>query len=209
MSETGPVSQKRSPPAAMRNAGPITDVLARVFSRLKDGSTVLEVAAGSGYHAAFFAQEMPQLNWQPSDPSAEARDSAAAHVKDSNLDNLKMPLPLDVRTKIWPIVSADAILCINMIHISPWEATLGLFNGAQHVLQAGAPLVTYGPYSVDGDFIAESNIAFSQSLKQRNASWGLRNVKDVAAAAFDNGFLQEKTVQMPSNNLILVFKRAP
>ena len=95
-----------------------------------------------------------------------------------------------------------------MIHISPWEATLGLFNGAQRVLPAGAPLVTYGPYSVDGDFIAESNIAFSQSLKQRNASWGLRNVKDVAAAAFDNGFRQEKTVQMPSNNLILVFKRA-
>jgi cyclopropane fatty-acyl-phospholipid synthase-like methyltransferase len=192
----------------MRNAGPITDVLGRVFSRLKDGSTALEIAAGSGYHAAIFAQEMPQLNWQPSDPSAKARDSAAAHVKDSNLDNLKMPLALDVRTKIWPVVSADAILCINMIHISPWEATLGLFNGAQRVLPAGAPLVTYGPYSVDGDFIAESNIAFSQSLKQRNASWGLRNVKDVAAAAFDNGFRQEKTVQMPSNNLILVFKRA-
>jgi len=207
MSEARPTPQKRSPPAAMRNARPITDVLARVFSQLKDGSSVLEIAAGSGYHAATFAQAMPHLIWQPSDPSAEAFDSITAHVKDLNLDNLKSPLELDVCAKTWPVASANAILCINMIHISPWEATLGLFDGAARVLPIGAPLVTYGPYSIEGDFIAESNVAFDQSLKERNASWGIRDVKDIAATALDRGFRLEETISMPANNMTLVFNK--
>lgn len=207
MSETGHSSQKRSPPAATRNARPITDVLTRVFSTLKGGSAVLEIAAGSGYHAAAFAQALPQLTWQPSDPSAEARESIAAHVQDLNLPNLKSPLALDVCATKWPVDTADAVLCINMIHISPWEATLGLFAGAKRILPKGAPIVTYGPYSIDGDFIAESNVAFDQSLKDRNASWGIRDVKDVAAAALKNEIELEDKISMPANNFMLVFRK--
>lgn len=208
MSETGPKPQKRSPPAAVRNAGPITEVLTRVFSKqLRDSGTVLEIAAGSGHHAATFAQAMPQFIWQPSDPSAEARDSISAHVEDLGLSNLKPPLDLDVCASIWPVTTVNAILCINMIHISPWEATLGLFSGAERALPSAAPLVAYGPYSVDGDFIAESNVAFDQSLKARNPAWGIRDVKDVAAAAQEKGFWLEETVTMPANNLMLVFKK--
>jgi hypothetical protein len=207
MSETEPMPQKRSPPAAVRNAGPITEVLARVFSnQLRDGDTILEIAAGSGHHAATFAQAMRQFIWQPSDPSAEARDSITAHVEDLGLSNLKPPLELDVCASNWPVTSVNAILCINMIHISPWEATLGLFGGAERTLPSAAPLVTYGPYSVDGDFIADSNIAFDESLKSRNPAWGIRDVKDVAAVAQEKGFRHEDTFTMPANNLMLVFK---
>lgn len=208
MAADAPESPKRAPPAAVRNAEPITEVLTRVFTnRLAEGETVLEIAAGSGYHAASFAKAMPQFNWQPTDPSAEARVSIAAYASEPGLPNLKTPLELDVRTHPWPIATIGAVLCINMIHISPWEATLALFKGAGERLAAGKPLVTYGPYSLDGDFIAESNIAFDQSLKARDPSWGIRDVRDVAKAAAEQGFSHDETVTMPANNMMLVFSK--
>jgi len=199
-------SEKRAPPAAVRNAEPIIEVLSRVLSgRVDDGGLVLEVASGSGYHAAALAKGLPQFRWQPSDPSDEARRSIAAYVAEEKLQNLLPPLELDASTAAWPVMTADAMLCVNMIHISPWAATLGLFKGAGKLLKSGAPLVTYGPYSVDGDFIAESNIAFDQSLKTRNPDWGIRDVEDLKKVAEDNGFRHEEIIPMPANNHVLVF----
>ena len=196
-----------APPAAVRNADPITDVLARALApvRAKHG-LVLEIAAGSGYHAAHFARAFPELIWQPSDPDPQQRASIAAHVAATGLANLRAPLALDVRAP-WPIGQADAVICINMIHISPWAATLALFKGAAAVLPQEGVLVTYGPYSISGDFMADSNVAFDQSLKARNPEWGIRDVVDVSRIAEDNGFALMETVRMPANNLTLVFRR--
>ncbi len=209
MAGTTPIPKKQAPPAAVRNAGPILTVLKRVFAaHLAEGDTVVEIAAGSGYHAAIFARAMPQFIWQPTDQDAEARDSITAHATAENLDNLLQPLELDASAAVWSVTAASAILCVNMIHISPWEATLGLFAGATRCLPSGGPLVIYGPYSLDGYCIADSNIAFDQSLKARNAAWGIRDVTDIAAVAAERGFRHEEIISMPANNMMLVFRRA-
>jgi Protein of unknown function (DUF938) len=195
-----------APPAAVRNAGPILAVLQRVFAPPAfTGKRVLEIAAGSGYHSAAFARAFPALTWQPTDADATARASIAAYVTDAALPNLCPPLALDVLEERWPIAMADAVLCINMIHISPWEATTALFRGARTM--KAELIVTYGPYSIDGDFLAESNVAFDQSLRLRNAAWGLRDVKDVTRVAAEHGFRHDELHRMPANNLMLVFRR--
>ncbi len=196
------------PPASERNAGPIRDQLARILApvRTRKG-LVLEIAAGSGYHAAVFAAAFPELTWQPSDPDAGARANIAAHRAAAALANLREPLALDVEAP-WPALRADAILCVNMIHISPWSATRALFAGAAKVLGPEGLVVTYGPYSIDGDFLAPSNLDFDASLKSRNPAWGIRDVSDVALVAADNGFALRETIRMPANNLMLVFYRA-
>lgn len=196
------------PPASERNAEPIREQLARILApvRARHG-LVLEIAAGSGYHAAFFAKAFPELTWQPSDPDAGARVNIAAHRAAAGLANLQEPLALDVEAP-WPLSRADAILCVNMIHISPWSATLALFAGAAKVLGVDGVMVTYGPYSIDGDFLAPSNLDFDASLKSRNPAWGIRDVSDVARVATDNGFALRETIRMPANNLMLVFYRA-
>ena len=199
------VSSLQAPPAAVRNAGPILAVLKEVLAPPGfTGHSLIEIAAGSGYHAPIFARAFPTLTWQPTDAEAAARASIAAHVAAAGLANLRPPLALDVLEDTWPVAAADAVLCINMIHISPWEATLGLFQGARR-LGAGL-IVTYGPYAIDGDFLAESNVAFDQSLRLRNPAWGIRDVKDVARVAGDCGFRLEETHRMPANNLILIFR---
>lgn len=195
------------PPASARNSGPISEELARLFAPLRARKgLVLEIAAGSGYHASVFAKAFPELTWQPSDADAGARDNIAAHRTDTGLANFRPPLALDVEAP-WPIDYADAVVCINMIHISPWSATLALFKGAAKILPAGGLLVTYGPYSIDGDFLSQSNVDFDASLKSRNPSWGIRDVKDVAPVAAGNGFSHRETLRMPANNLLLVFDR--
>ncbi len=197
------------PPAAQRNAEPIREQLDRILAPVRAGKgLVLEIAAGSGYHAAVFAKAFPELRWQPTDPDAGARDAIAAHVAAAGLANLQPPLALDVEAP-WPIASADALLCVNMIHISPWSATLALFAGAAKVLAGDGVMVTYGPYSIGGDYLAPSNLDFDASLKSRNPAWGIRDVNDVARVAADNGFALRETVRMPANNLILVFARNP
>jgi len=192
-------------PSASRNTGPILDVLRRFLSPPAfTGIHVLEIAAGSGFHAAAFAAGLPHLKWQPSDADAAARASITTQVEHAGLTNLAPPLALDVLQEIWPVSAADAVVCINMTHISPWAATLDLFRGAER-LRAGT-IVTYGAYSIVGDYLAKSNITFDQSLKQRNPAWGIRDVNDVAGAARDRGFRLVETVRMPANNLTLVFR---
>lgn len=191
---------KAHSPAADRNAAPILDVLRRV---LPARGVVLEIASGTGQHAVHMARALPAITWQPTDPDPSARDSIAAHVTDAALPNLRPPLALDV-TAPWPVSTADAIVCVNMLHISPWTAALALFAGAARVLPAGGVLYTYGPYLIDGA-TAASNLEFDRSLRSRDPSWGVREVRDLEVAA--TGFTLDEIVPMPANNHSLVWIR--
>jgi SAM-dependent methyltransferase len=204
MSPDGTNSAKQHAPAAARNRKPIRDVLSRV---LPAAGRVLEIASGSGEHAVHFARAFPALTWQPSDPSAEARASIAAWRAEAKLENLAPPLALDVSDAAWPEVAggAEAIVCINMVHISPWQATLGLFAGAARVLGPGGVLYLYGPYRFAGVYTAESNAAFDRSLRARDPSWGVRDLDDLTAVARGHGFALADTVAMPANNHSLIF----
>ena len=195
---------KRHAPATERNREPLAAVLREV---LPGSGTVLEVASGTGEHAAYFARLFPHLSWQPSDADAEALGSIEAWVADAKAENLRAPVVLDAASGAWPVDRADAILCVNMVHISPWAATSGLMEGAGRVLQAGAPLVLYGPYRRKGVDTAPSNESFDESLKSRNPEWGLRELEAVAAEAEANGLKLERVVEMPANNLTVVFRR--
>ena len=193
---------KRQAPAAARNVGPIGDVLERW---LPDSGLVLEIASGTGEHALAFARRFPRLQWLPSDPDPEALQSIAAWAAEG-APNLGPPLPLDVCTAQWPVDRADAILCINMVHIAPWGAALGLLAGAERLLPPGAPLILYGPWRQEGVPTAPSNEAFDLSLRQRDPRWGLRVVEDFAAEAVQRGFRRAEQQPMPSNNLMLRFE---
>ena len=199
MAEAGPEPRKHAP-ATLRNRVAIADVLRDILPR---SGTILEIASGSGQHAAYFAGEFPALEWQPSDPDPEARISIAAWSE--GIANVLQPLDLDAAGDGWPIVRADALLCINMVHISPWTATLGLMRGAARCLAPGAPFVLYGPFLRDGHPTAPSNLAFDASLRSRDPAWGIRSVAAVAQAAV--GFMLEPPVEMPANNLLLVLRR--
>jgi len=194
---------KQHAPAAERNREPIREVLAR---ELPPTGTVLEIASGSGEHAVAFARAFPALVWQPTDPSEAALASIAAWRAEAALPNLAAPLALDV-TAPWPIAHADAIVCINMVHIAPWKAALALFAGAGRVLAPGAPLYLYGPYRFDGAFTAPSNAEFDRSLRARDPRWGVRDVRDLEAAAAAHGLALRDTVAMPANNHSLIFRR--
>lgn len=191
-------------PATQRNRDVILGVLRGV---LPSSGLVLEIASGSGEHIVHFASALPNLMFQPSDPDETALRSIAAWSHDSGAANIRPPVLLDASADIWPITAADAILCINMIHISPWRATQGLLRGASHILKRGAPLYLYGPYRQTGIVTAPSNEAFDASLKSRNAEWGLRQLDDVSALAQECGFSQPLVTQMPANNLSVVFRR--
>lgn len=201
------MTAKQHAPAALRNRDPIAQVLAR---ELPASGMVLEVAAGTGEHAVFFAEAFPALTWQPTDPSPEALASIAAYRDDYPGQNLAAPLLLDASApESWPVTQADAIVCINMVHISPWEATLGLFAGAARVLAAGrGPLVLYGPYIEQGVETAPSNREFDASLKARNPLWGLRDAAALDALAGQHGMTRSARHAMPANNIILVYRGA-
>jgi len=196
---------KRHSPATARNREPIAGVLRDV---LPERGLVLEVASGAGEHAVFFARLFPQLIWQPTDPDPDALRSIEAHLADAALPNLREPVTLDAAAETWSIGAADALLCINMVHISPWAATVGLMRGAGRLLSAGGPLILYGPYRRAGVATAQTNEAFDSSLKARNGEWGLRDLEDVAAEAERQGLRLERVVEMPANNLALVFRKA-
>ncbi|HEX8302060.1 DUF938 domain-containing protein [Sphingomonas sp.] len=191
---------KRHAPATARNREPIADVLADV---LPSRGLVLEVASGTGEHCAFLAERFPALEWQPSDPDADALESIAAWTE--GLANVRPPLALDACGE-WPVDAADAVLCINMVHISPWAATLGLLAGAARLLPPGAPLVLYGPYRQRGVPTAPSNEQFELWLKDKSPEYGLRLVEDVTREAAARGLTLDRIVPMPANNLILVYK---
>src|SRR5512140_238962 len=193
---------KKSAPAALRNREPIREVLAR---HLPASGTVLTIAEGTGEHAVHFARNFAALTWQPTDVDPDALASISAWRDEVALPNLAAPIALDVTAPRWPVERADAITCINMVHISPWEATLGLFAGAARVLAPGALLYLYGPYCFDGTFTAPSNEAFDQSLRARDPRWGVRELRDLEAAAA--GFVLREVVAMPANNHSLVFRR--
>jgi SAM-dependent methyltransferase len=196
---------KREAPATARNRGPIAAVLREV---LPGAGTVLEVASGTGEHAAFFAAAFPALRWQPSDPDPDALDSIRAWRDEAALANLLDPLRLDASAGDWPVAAADAILCVNMVHISPWAATQGLMRGAARLLGPGAPLILYGPYRRAGVPTAPSNEAFDRSLRARDPRWGLRELDAVESEAESQGLGLERVFEMPANNLTLVFRRA-
>lgn len=190
-------------PATLRNRDAILDVLRDV---LPQSGLVLEIASGSGEHAVHFAKALPGLTFQPTDPEDAALKSIAAWTDESGARNVRKPLMLDAASGEWPVTSADAILCINMIHIAPWRATEGLMKGAAKLLRAGSPLYLYGPYRRAGISTAPSNEAFDDSLKSRNAEWGLRKLEDVAALATSHGFSAPDVTEMPANNLSVVFR---
>jgi hypothetical protein len=195
---------RRSAPAALRNRDPIAAVLRGV---LPGRGTVLEIASGSGEHAVHFAGLFPHLCWQPSDPDEEARESIAAWRAEAGLPNLLEPLRLDAAAAPWPVDGAAAVLCVNMVHISPWAATVGLLRGAGRLLPAGAPLILYGPYRRAGVPTAPSNEAFDSSLRARDPEWGLRDLEAVESEATIHGLRPDRVVEMPANNLTIVFRR--
>lgn len=196
-------AERRSAPAALRNREPISEVLR---SWLPPIGKVLEVASGTGEHAIYFAEHFEALEWQPSDIHPDALSSIEAWRKASRLPNVRQPLIIDAASLKWPIDRADAILCINMVHISPWASALGLLDGAARLLAPDGPLILYGPWLKEGDPAAASNLDFDHDLKQRNPEWGLRNVGEFAAEADQRGLRLIETRAMPANNLMLLFK---
>ncbi len=194
-----------STPAAKRNREPILALLREV---LPASGRVLEIASGSGEHAVHFAQHLPALIWQPSDPSAQARRSIDAWRRHAELTNIESPLALDV-TQPWPDEAGEpsAMLCINMLHISPWAATQALLREAGHRLPLGGVLIVYGPFMRDGEHTAASNAAFDADLRQRDPAWGIRALEDVEAEAQLNGLALQRVDELPANNLGVVFLR--
>jgi hypothetical protein len=192
-------------PSSARNREPLLAVLRRW---LPPSGTVLEVASGLGEHAAWFAEALPGITWQPTDRSEEALEILQARRDQAGLANLAPPLVLNAAEPDgWPLDRADAIVCINMVHISPWAATQGLMVGAARVLPVGGALILYGPYIEDGVETAASNLAFDADLKRRDPAWGLRDLADVAALAAEHGLSLAGRVAMPANNLCLLFRR--
>jgi SAM-dependent methyltransferase len=199
------IDKRRYAPATLRNRDAILGVLKR---HLPISGLVLEVASGSGEHALHFAQASADtLVFQPSDPDPIARDSIDAWSASLGLANVRPAVALDAVAAAWPVSRADAVICINMIHIAPWTAAAGLMRGAAHVLSPGGVLYLYGPYRRDGRHTAPSNEAFDGSLRARNPSWGVRDLEAVVELAESHGFAPPVIDEMPANNLSLVFRR--
>ena len=198
------MAEKETAPSAERNKEPILAVLRRV---LPPRGLVLEIGSGTGQHVAHFAKALPQLTFQPSEMDAARHASIAAWIRDEGLRNVNPPLAFDVTALPWPVREADAVVCINVIHISPWSATLALMKGAGGLLPPAGVLVTYGPYKRGGAHTAPSNAEFDASLRSRNPEWGIRDMDDVAAVAASAGLRLEESVAMPANNFTLVFRR--
>lgn len=197
-------SERRSAPAALRNRMPIAHVLREW---LPNHGLVLEIASGTGEHAVHFAKAFPELEWQPSDIDPGALESIRAWEASAGLPNLSPALQIDAARPPWPIEHADAVLSINMVHISPWKAALGLLDGSARLLEPGAALILYGPWASDAFPTVPSNLAFDADLRRRNPDWGLRKVEHFAAEAASRGFDLAEQRAMPANNLMLLFCR--
>jgi hypothetical protein len=199
------LSGRRSSPSVQRNRDPILDILREV---LPASGTVLEIASGTGEHVQHFAASLPGLEWQPTDPSAEARASIAAWREAQPLRNVAAPLALDAGRPDWPIARADAVVAINMVHISPWTATLGLLEGAAKVLPDGGILFLYGPYAREGQPLAPSNAVFDADLRARDAAWGIRSLETVVREADARGLVFVRAIEMPANNMSVLFRKS-
>jgi SAM-dependent methyltransferase len=198
-----PDDARQSSPAAERNKGAIAALLAR---HLPASGLVLEVASGTGQHIVHFAAEFPALVWQPSDPDEGSRRSIASWRRSAGLSNLRDPIRLDVQEQPWPLGECVALVCINMIHIAPWSASLALFEGAAQALARDGLMFLYGPYRVGGRHTADSNAAFDESLRLRDPAWGVRDLDEVLAIAAGHDFGCIEVVPMPANNLSVVLK---
>lgn len=191
-------------PSVARNRGPILEILHRVLPK---SGVVLEIASGTGEHAVYFAAALPHLRWQPTDRDERALKSIATHRTISGLPNLLAPLALDAADSEWSVLHADAIVAINMVHISPWRATQGLMAGAGRVLPPGGVLYLYGAYRENGAHTAPSNERFDQDLRRRDPEWGVRDLEEVSDLADRHGLMLAERIAMPANNLSLVFRR--
>ena len=200
------VDARRSAPAALRNRQPIAQVLREWLPK---SGLVLEIASGSGEHAVHFAEAFPHLEWQPSDVHPDALQSIESWRSASRPPNLRPPLTIDAAEKDWPVEHADAVISINMVHISPWDSALGLIAGASRILPIGAPLILYGPWLKDDIPTAVSNLAFDADLKARDPQWGLRRVEAFAAAAEARQLELQEARAMPANNMMLILRRLP
>ncbi len=189
-------------PSAARNRGPILEAIGPY---LPETGLVLEIASGTGEHVVHFAAARPGLTWQPTDPEPERRASIDAWTSD--LANVRRACPLDAASAEWPVTKAACVLCINMIHISPWSAAEGLFAGASRILSPGGLLVLYGPYRWRDRPMEPGNAAFDDDLRRRNPAWGLRAIEDVSDLARSSGFGPADVIAMPSDNLTLLFRR--
>lgn len=196
---------RRHAPATLRNRDPILAVLRWA---LRPDGLVLEVASGSGEHAAYFAPRLAPRRWQPSDADPDARASIAAYAASADCPTLLSPIALDAGAGAWPVAAADAVVCINMIHIAPWSAAQGLVAGAAAILPAGGVLYLYGPFMRGGQHTAPSNEAFDASLRARDSAWGVRDLDDVARLAATSGLILNQTIDMPANNLSVLFRRS-
>lgn len=196
--------QRLFAPSAARNMQPVCDVLQPLLPKR---GTVLEIASGSGEHIVKLAELTPETTFQPSDPGEDERRSIDAWRQSLKLDNVQPAISIDATASQWPIASADVVYCMNMIHISPWAATVGLIEGAARTLATDGLLYTYGPYRRDGRHTSTGNETFDQSLRQRNPEWGIRDVEEIISLAESHGFRTPDIVEMPANNLSLLFRR--
>jgi hypothetical protein len=191
-------------PAAERNKEPILTVLESV---LPETGSVLEIASGTGQHVCYFATELPRIRWQPTEPDEASREAIVTRIREAALTNVEPPLALDVHEPRWPVAASyDAVLCINMVHISPWSSTNALCIGAARHLRTQGKLLLYGPYLENGT-ATPSNLDFDATLKRRNQEWGLRDLDEVTRMAALHGLQRQQVVRMPANNLTVVFAK--
>lgn len=195
--------RRLSSPAVARNRQPILEVLREV---LPSRGRVLEIASGSGEHALYFARHLPEIRWQPSDPSPQALASIAAWRESEPSANLLEPLTLDVTVRPWPVTDFEALVCINMLHIAPWQASEVLLAEAGERLPPGGVLYAYGPFRREGRHTAPSNAAFDDDLRRRNPEWGIRDLEAVTALGQRHGLTLDRVVEMPANNLSVVWR---
>ena len=167
----------------------------------------MEVASGTGQHVIHFAKNLGELTWLPSDPDIQFRKSIETRIRNSGLENVKTPLSLDVLDNPWPVSEADAVICINMIHVAPWKAAQALIHGVEHILSEEGVLFMYGPYRRSGTHTAPSNEAFDLRLREQNPDWGIRDLEDIEKLGVRVGLFLDAVVEMPANNLSLVFRR--
>lgn len=199
---------KQYAPATQRNKEPILEVLLRVLPK---SGNILEIASGTGEHSLFFAPTFSPRKWIPSDPNPTARNSIEAWRQESLIDNIQPPLNINAASSSWELeekqLNITTIININMIHISPWNACLGLMEGAKRILPSGGILYLYGPYKQGGKHTAPSNESFDQSLRSQNPEWGVRNLEDVVKVAEEKGLIFQEMVEMPANNLSVIFQK--
>jgi SAM-dependent methyltransferase len=198
------VDNRQQSTACSRNREPILRVLE---SHLPEKCDILEIGSGTGEHGVFFAEAHAKWTWRPSDVSAEALESIRAWIEQADLSNCATPLRLDVASSAWPVNSVGAVFCANMIHVSPWECTLALLDGAARVLAPGKVLITYGPYKLQGKHTAPSNEAFDETLRSSDPEWGVRDLDLVVREALNRGLRCSEIIKMPANNFCVVYTR--